>query len=577
MISIVILLAVFLAVFSESGSVVVATGTAITGSYCFDAAWSARKTKGLSGRSGWSAWKKRFGWAEITGSAAAAVGFFVCYLPTASLKAAAFSATAAEFVGFYGFIGLRAVRLANQANRHHPRGLRRAAAIAWHAVMEELGCFVAELADSLYFRPGFILLLTVWLEHRLPGGIIWGFVFGKLLSDLIYYRIEKVVRLYVQQIRDHLNRPRTPCLWMDLAVVRAKFLELQHAFPAGARLHYAVKCNPRPKVLAALRDAGCSFEIASVAEWKKLHRLKVPPEKVIYSNPIRTWQDVEATFNAGIKTFAADSCDQLRVLAEHAPGSNVFLRLVTAGGGAVASEGSGGNPPKFGVNRRKIVRLVQFAQTHGLVPGLTFHVGSQTNDPKAWVAPLMECGELMQELLPLRIHAINLGGGFPAEYDTKPLPFSEFGTAIADALIGMPYRVQLVAEPGRALVAEAGVMEVEVVDVATREGKLRVCVNASPFHGIIEALESGCELAFPMEVVGGGSRPIVLCDVYGNTCDSQDALRFGVNLHEPRVGDHLLIRSIGAYSSGYLPESKPWRRLKGFHGLPVPAVHFTSN
>ncbi|WP_165865788.1 type III PLP-dependent enzyme [Vallicoccus soli] len=351
----------------------------------------------------------------------------------------------------------------------------------------------------------------------------------------------------------------TPVLVLDHAVLRAAHARLVSALP-GVRLHYAVKCNSDPELLRTLAGEGCGFEVASAPELDLLVGLGVDPAGLLFSNPVKPAAHVRRAHAAGVRRFAADGDEELAKLAACAPGASVLLRLAPPRvASRVASEG------KFGVGPEEAVRLLLAARDRGLDPlGLTFHVGSQTTCAAAWDAALAQCADAMRALAGhgVRLRLVDVGGGFPAAYADQRPDLAALGTAVVAGLGRLPYPVEVVAEPGRALVAAAGTMVCEVLGVAHRRGRRWAHLDAGAFNGFMEALETGRTLRFPMSDSRGG--PTARWAVTGPTCDSQDTVLLDVALSAGlRAGDRVAVRSAGAYTTGY---------ASAFNGFPAPRV-----
>jgi len=512
----------------------------------------------------WRAWRDRFGLAEVCGTLAAVAGFAAGYVQAGSLLAAAALATVCEAVGFYGCVGAKTVASARRATAHLG-GWRRLAAGAWHAVHEQLAsCAVAETVDGFLIRPG-CLVGAAWLLRPLPGGVWLGFAVGKAVADVAWYGLEASARRGVtfslSTFRPGGTRQATPYLALDPARAAERFSELTAALP-GVAVHYAVKANPDPRLLAHLHAAGCQFEAASWAEVRAAVKAGADPGTVLYTNPVKPAADIARAWRAGVWRFAADSDGELDKLAEHAPGAAVLLRLDAGAGGAVGDQG------KFGASPGQVAGLARLAASLGLRPyGLAFHVGSQKMDPAAWDGPIRQCAGIMTELAAdgIRLELLDLGGGFPVRYDADPPPLADYAAAIGLATARLPYPVQLACEPGRAIAAPAGTMVASVIGTAWRHGTVRVSLDAGAFHGLIEALESGRELRFPVSIPAAGERMLVPCTLTGPSCDSQDTILDQVWLPEPRTGDQVLIGNAGAYTTCYSGRS-------AFNGYPAPGV-----
>lgn len=352
----------------------------------------------------------------------------------------------------------------------------------------------------------------------------------------------------------------SPVLEMDLDVVAAAYRRMTEAMP-GVGLHYAMKCNGYRPVLERLKSLGCGFEIASARELDDLLALGVDAADVLFSNPVKAPAQIEHTFRAGVRHFAFDSTAELDKLAALAPASNVVVRLAAPDiDSDVPSEG------KFGVDPEAAIELMLSARDRGLRPfGVAFHVGSQMMRPTAWKAPLDEVGVIMATLdgHGVRLEMVDVGGGFPAVYDLPPPAMAEYGAVIVAGIERLPYRVRAVAEPGRALVAEAGRLVATVIGTAVRGGRKWVHLDVGAFNGLMESLETGNRLRFPVRDSLGASDP-EFCHLTGPTCDSQDTILFDVPLSPGlTTGDQVFIESAGAYTTVY---------ASTFNGFSVPGI-----
>jgi ornithine decarboxylase len=507
----------------------------------------------------WRAWRARFGLAEMCGTLTAVAGFAAGYLAAGSLLAAAGLATLCEAFGFYGCVGAKTAAAASRATAHLA-GWRRLAAGTWHAMTRQLAsCAVAEALDGFVIRPG-CLAGAAWLARPLPGGVWLGFAVGKAVADLAWYGMEASARRGVARSLAGAQ-PVTPYLRLDLARATDSFRELTAALPTVI-VHYAVKANPHPRLLACLHAAGCRFEAASWAEVRAVIRVGADPSAVLFTNPVKPAADIARAWKAGVWRFAADSDTELDKIARNAPGSAVLLRIDTGAGSTVGDQG------KFGIPPAQASGLARLARSLGLTPyGLAFHVGSQTMDPRAWDGPIRQAAQIMTALAAdgIRLAMLDVGGGFPVRYDTDPPPLADYAAVIRGAVARLPYPVQLACEPGRAIAAPAGTMTASVIGTAWRGGTLRVSLDTGAFHGLIEALESGRELRFPVTIPTAGNRALVPCTLTGPSCDSQDTILDRVWLPTPLVGDQVLIGNAGAYTTCYSGRSN-------FNGYPAPAI-----
>ena len=357
------------------------------------------------------------------------------------------------------------------------------------------------------------------------------------------------------------TRPETPFLAMDGDVVLSKYLNMRACF-SSATIDYAVKANPVPDLVALLATVGAGFDISSRYELDLCLSLNVAAEQLSYGNPIKKADDIAYAYKHGVRCFAFDSQTELEKLAVHAPGAGVMCRLLTSGEGA-------GWPlsRKFGCDVEMAGELLLESRNLGLDPlGLMFHVGSQQTDPQQWQKPVREAACIVHRLAAegIQLTTVNLGGGFPARYRDEIPPLCCYARAIVDT-VGELFdlsKINLVLEPGRSLVAEAGVIETEVVLVARksrRDDTRWVYLDVGKFGGLAETLNESITYRF-RTARDGETGPVVLA---GPTCDSADIL-YEKNVYalplDLACGDRIEILSAGAYTSSYASV--------GFNGFP---------
>ncbi|MCW2633039.1 MAG: Ornithine decarboxylase [Pseudonocardia sp.] len=356
----------------------------------------------------------------------------------------------------------------------------------------------------------------------------------------------------------------TPVLVLDPSVVEQRFAELAAAFP-GTEIHYAVKANPEPAVLHRLVGSGSRFDVASLGEVAGCLAAGASPAALCFGNPIKKPADVAAAYELGVRRFVTDSAEDLAVLAQHAPGAAVLCRLLVDDTGSATPFGG-----KFGCAPDAAVQLLAAARDAGLrAEGLAFHVGSQQLDPGAWRAPVALAAKVAADA-GLDDLTLDLGGGLPARYATPVPALGEFASAIRAAVaenFARPPRLLL--EPGRALVAGAGVIRAEVVRVSARPGvddRRWVYLDVGRYGGLAET--EGEAIVYRLRVPSrSASRtaPVVLA---GPSCDGDDVLYRRARVELPvdlAAGDIVEILSAGAYTASYA--------AVGFNGFPPLAVH----
>ncbi|MFI9589324.1 type III PLP-dependent enzyme [Nonomuraea sp. NPDC052265] len=353
----------------------------------------------------------------------------------------------------------------------------------------------------------------------------------------------------------------TPVLVLDLHVVAERLHEFNQSFP-GVTCYYAVKANPHPEIVQLLVRLGASFDVASTPEIDLCLAAGAAPETLSYGNPAKKARDIAYAYARGVRLFVFDCPQELEKLAEHAPGAQVVCRIAATSDGALWPLGR-----KFGCPPEQAAGLLRRALESGLDPvGVCFHVGSQQLDPTRWEAPVSAAARVHAECgLPPRL--LNMGGGLPARYQGEQPPMSAYGEAVLDSVARhFPgFSGQLAMEPGRCLVADAGVLRTEIVLVSDeRDRKRWIYLDIGRFGGLAETEGEAIRYRMATALDGGPEGPAVLA---GPTCDSADILFE----HEPYTlplgltsGDHVDILSAGAYTTSYASVC--------FNGFTPPAV-----
>ena len=218
-------------------------------------------------------------------------------------------------------------------------------------------------------------------------------------------------------LRKEADKHDTPCLVVNLNIIKRKYEELKTYFPF-ANIYFAVKANPHDEVLSLLRDLGACFDIASRYELDKVLALGITPDRLSYGNTIKKAKDIKYFYEKGVRLFATDSESDIKNLAKYAPGSKVFFRILTEGGETAEWPLS----RKFGCHPDMAIDLIMQASELDLEPyGISFHVGSQQRDIGAWDSAIAKVRYIFDYLKTqdIQLKMINMGGGFPANYISK--------------------------------------------------------------------------------------------------------------------------------------------------------------
>ena len=360
------------------------------------------------------------------------------------------------------------------------------------------------------------------------------------------------------------SRPATPCLVLDVDRVEENYRAILRALPL-ARIYYAVKANPATPILQRLVALGSAFDAASFEEVSMCLDAGALPGTISFGNTIKKVSAIQRAFAAGVGMFAFDSMEELEKLARHAPGSRVYCRLLV--------ENKGADWPlsrKFGTTVERARELMIAAGQMGLDPyGLSFHVGSQQMCTSAYEVAIARVGMLFTDLRDagVNLRMVNLGGGFPVRYREEVPTVDRFATAIMHAMTehfgnDLP---EILIEPGRSMVGDAGVVHAEVVLVSQRipEDPTRwVYLDIGRFGGLAET--EGESIKYRIETGHDGADTGPVC-IAGPTCDGADIMYERSNYRLPLAlshGDTVNVMSAGAYVTTYASQ-----RFNGFAPL----------
>jgi ornithine decarboxylase len=353
-----------------------------------------------------------------------------------------------------------------------------------------------------------------------------------------------------RQIEELVARHGTPLYIVSREKIRQNYRLLDRCLPA-VTLFYAVKANPHPGILEILAAEGAGFDVASRGECLAAVAAGANPrEDLIFADTVKDPRQIAHAFSIGLDDFTFDNASEITQIARHAPGANVHLRLAVSNQGSVAHLSR-----KFGAEPAEAVDLLLAARDHGLHPrGVSFHVGSQCLDVRRYVEALETTRGVFDAAARrgLDLEMIDIGGGFPVRYQDEQIDLE----AMCDVIETSYHRlfgngVELVAEPGRAIVGDAVILVTKVISESRRGGRNWLYFDDGTFGSFLEVLLY--HMTFPMRSNTTGPRtPYVLA---GPTCDSIDVFSRDekgeistVELPEMHLDDLLIAGSMGAYT-----------------------------
>lgn len=347
----------------------------------------------------------------------------------------------------------------------------------------------------------------------------------------------------------------TPNIVVNLNTIKRNFLTLKDSFPY-AKIFYAIKANPGEPVLQMLAEMGSNFDIASRYELDMISKFVNDPSRFSYGNTIKKSSDIKYFYEKGVRIFATDSKDDLKNIAENAPGSKVYVRILVENSDTADWPLS----RKFGCHPDMAYNLLVQAKEQGLIPyGVSFHVGSQQRDIGAWndaIAKVKYLFNSLEEEENIKLQMIDMGGGFPATYVDPTNELSVYASEITRFLTedfgdDLP---EIILEPGRSLVGDSGILTSEVI-LASRKNNTAltrwVYIDAGKFNGLIETIDE-C-IKYPVITTKDGDKEGEAI-IAGPTCDSMDVMYETTKYKLPvtlKQGDRMYWLSTGAYTTTY--------------------------
>jgi ornithine decarboxylase len=344
----------------------------------------------------------------------------------------------------------------------------------------------------------------------------------------------------------------TPLFVIDHDELRKNYRAFRRHLPR-VQVYFAVKANSDPAIVRTLFKEGASFDVASMPEFMIVHenikhlsakkRQDWIWDKIIYANPTKPTETLaKLTRYKPLVTF--DNREEIYKIKQHAPNAGLALRLKVPNTGAMVELSS-----KFGATPGEAVDLILEADKHGLVvEGISFHVGSQTTNFENYVQGLSLTAAIFKEAQDrgyTKMNLLDIGGGFPAPYDATVKPLKDLAKIINSEIDRLfPKNIQVLAEPGRFLVASAGYAVSKIIGKAVRDGKTSYYINDGVYHTYSGIIFDHCN--YPIRSFKKG--PTSLCSVFGPTCDALDVISMAENLPNLERDDFVYSTNIGAYS-----------------------------
>ena len=355
----------------------------------------------------------------------------------------------------------------------------------------------------------------------------------------------------------------TPVYVYSTATIRhhARVMKQALAGLGDPLVAYAVKANPNPAVLAILASEGLGADIVSIGEYRQARLAGVPPERILFSGVGKTAEEMAEALAGGVCQFNVESIEEASSLSDVASAAgltaSVGLRVnpdVEAGTHAKITTGTADS--KFGIPAREAMEAFRAAtRLPGLnVQGITVHIGSQLTDLAPLEASFRRVGELIAALRAegIAISIADLGGGLGVPYEPgQPAPPSPADYGAMVERVSRGWNVRLAFEPGRLIVANAGVLLTQVIRVKPGERHPWIIVDAAMNDLMRPALYDAYHHIRAVRPNG----ETMTANVVGPVCESGDTFAMARDVDRVDAGDLVAFMSAGAYgaamSSGY--------------------------
>ncbi|MBV7264009.1 type III PLP-dependent enzyme [Photobacterium sp. WH24] len=361
----------------------------------------------------------------------------------------------------------------------------------------------------------------------------------------------------VQLIESSVAQFGAPLLLLDCDVIRQQYRALNNALP-NVTLHFALKPLPHPAVVRTLLEEGASFDLATSGEVDLVAQEGVPAERTIHTHPIKRDADIRDALAYGCTVFVVDNLNELAKFKPYHNDVELLVRLSFRNAEAFADLSK-----KFGCSPEQALTIIETAQAWNIrIKGLSFHVGSQTLHPQKYVDAIRTCKQVMEQVVERGLPALStldIGGGFPVSYSQQVMPIDQFCVPINEALNELPETVQVLAEPGRFIVAQSVTSVASVMGQAERDGQMWYYLDDGIYGSFSGLMFDDAQYPLVTLKQDGEYAPSVLA---GPTCDSIDVIAENIMLPKLDNGDVIIGRMMGAYTSATATDFNFFKRAQ---------------
>jgi diaminopimelate decarboxylase len=372
--------------------------------------------------------------------------------------------------------------------------------------------------------------------------------------------------LYCEDIRieDLARRFGTPLYVYSYHTLISHFIKLKTAFKEIEPLIcYSVKANSNLALLRALVDKGAGLDIVSGGELFSALKVSCPAQRIVYASVGKTDKEIEEAIGAGILFFNIESASELENIQRIAKKINKITQVAIRINPDVEPKThkyitTGKITNKFGIDLHSArqILLLRNAFSHIRINGLHIHIGSQITESAPYVAAITKMVDFIAQLKRkgINLEYLNIGGGLGIVYDNEsPQTAAKFASKVLPLL--RKTRMEIILEPGRFIVGNAGVLVTKVLYIKSTPKKRFVIVDGGMNDLIRPALYGAYHQIVPLKSPSHPASPAgrkvnkspEKYDIVGPICESADF--FAKDRRMPRIkeGDYLAIMGTGAY------------------------------
>ncbi|WPK51492.1 type III PLP-dependent enzyme [Vibrio fluvialis] len=361
----------------------------------------------------------------------------------------------------------------------------------------------------------------------------------------------------IHLIESSVEQFGAPLLMLDCDIIRQQYRALSAALP-NVTLHFALKPLPHSVVVRTLLQEGASFDLATTGEVELVAQEGVPAERTIHTHPIKRDADIRDALAYGCNVFVVDNLNELAKFKAYHDDVELLVRLSFRNSEAFADLSK-----KFGCSAEQALTIIEMAKEWNIrIKGLSFHVGSQTTNPQKYVEAIHTCKEVMEQVVERGLPALStldIGGGFPVNYTKQVMPIDQFCVPINEALAELPETVQVIAEPGRFIVAQSMMSVASVMGQAERDGQTWYYLDDGVYGSFSGLIFDDAQYPLVTLKQEGEYAPSVLA---GPTCDSIDVIAENILLPKLDNGDLIIGRMMGAYTSATATDFNFFKRAQ---------------